>query len=165
MRLEYKALTRRALRDFNGFRCGNQPWEEDLVDFLLTDALEQHRQRFNRTYLFYADEQPAAYVTISTDSIKKDQVLDAAPYPYVPTLLVGRLAVDSRYQGRGIGRQIMAWVRSRAASLWAGCRFVALDVDPQNAGAIRFYEQQGFFLQPHWRRRQKLMLYDLIASR
>lgn len=165
MKLQYKALTSRALRDFADFSCGRNPWDIDLNDFLLSDALHQHRGRYNRTYLFYKDDQPAAYVTISADSIKRQHVLGTAPYDTIPTLLIGRLAVDRRFQGYGIGQDIMAWVRSRAISLWVGCRFIAVHVEPENTRAIGFYEQQSFFHHPHWKRQLKLMLYDLIASK
>lgn len=161
MRLQYKTLTERALKDFSGFSCGNEPWN-DLADFLLNDAFEQQENRHNRTYLFYADDKPAAYVTVSADSIKRERI--PAPYGNISTVLIGRLAVDTRFKGKGIAQEIMAWVRYQAATLWLGCRFVAVHVDIENTRALQFYEQQGFFVQPYSRTRQKLMLYDLVAT-
>lgn len=162
MKLQYRTLTTRALEDFSGFSCGNEPWN-DLADFLLNDALDQQENRHNRTYLFYADDKPAAYVTVSADSIKREKI--PAPYGNISTVLIGRLAVDTRFQGIGIAQMIMAWVRSRATSLWLGCRFIAVHVEPENTRAIHFYSKQGFFHHPYWRRHLKLMLYDLVATK
>jgi [ribosomal protein S18]-alanine N-acetyltransferase len=43
---------------------------------------------------------------------------------------------------RGLGRRLLAEVWARMAA--AGARDVRLEVDVQNANAIRFYEQMGF---------------------
>ncbi len=162
MKLEYRKLTRRALEEFSDFACGNEPWN-DLADFLLNDALDQQTSRHNRTYVFYADGNPAAYVTVSAESIKREGI--RAPYGNIPTVLIGRLAVDTRFQGKGIAQEIMAWVRSRATSLWLGCRFIAVHVETENTRAMNFYSKQGFIPHPYWQRNLKLMLYDLVATR
>jgi GNAT superfamily N-acetyltransferase len=66
----------------------------------------------------------------------------------VPLLLIGRLAVDAAWHGRGLGSALLADALRRclAASEIAGVRGVvahAIDED-----AARFYEAHGFVRSP-----------------
>lgn len=66
----------------------------------------------------------------------------------VPLLLVGRLAVDARWQGRGLGSALLADALRRclAASEIAGIRgVVAHDIDD---AAVAFYARHGFIASP-----------------
>lgn len=55
---------------------------------------------------------------------------------------VGRLLIDERYQGRGIGRQALAWA---LAYLYArNAPWVLLSVHPENVTARKLYETVGF---------------------
>lgn len=67
-------------------------------------------------------------------------------YPLIPATLLGRLAVDRRYQGRGYGRFVLAdalyrAVRSEIASF-------AVIVDARDESAKRFYERESFLPFP-----------------
>ena len=67
-------------------------------------------------------------------------------YPLVPATLLGRLAVDQNYQGRGYGRFLLAdalfrAVRSEIASF-------AVVVDAKDEAARRFYERESFLPFP-----------------
>jgi predicted N-acetyltransferase YhbS len=66
----------------------------------------------------------------------------------VPVMVLGRLAVDIRHQGKGIGRGLMkdALLRTVAASDVAGCR--ALMVHAIDQDALPFYLQYGFHRAP-----------------
>jgi ribosomal protein S18 acetylase RimI-like enzyme len=55
---------------------------------------------------------------------------------------VKRIYLLEKFQGRGIGRRLMAEAASRAASL--GKRRLLLGVYSRNLPAIRFYEKSGF---------------------
>lgn len=66
----------------------------------------------------------------------------------VPLLLIGRLAIDAKWQGQGVGTALLADALRRclAASDIIGARGVvahAIDDD-----AVRFYERRGFLLSP-----------------
>jgi len=67
-------------------------------------------------------------------------------YPLVPAILLGRLAVDRQFQGRGFGRFLLAdalhrAVRSEIASF-------AVIVDAKDEAARRFYERESFLPFP-----------------
>lgn len=62
----------------------------------------------------------------------------------VPIMLLGRLAVDHRFQGRGIGHGLLrdATLRTLAAADIAGIK--AIVVDAISPAAKQFYEASGF---------------------
>jgi GNAT superfamily N-acetyltransferase len=57
-------------------------------------------------------------------------------------LLVEAVRVDSKYRGRGIGKQMMEWAIERAKN--AGCATVQLTTNNDRKDAHRFYENLGF---------------------
>ncbi len=57
------------------------------------------------------------------------------------------LAVLPAYQGRGIGRRLIAAVGQRLAAL--GCPQLNLSVNLDNTAAIKFYEKLGFETRGH----------------
>jgi len=66
----------------------------------------------------------------------------------VPLLLIGRLAVDAQWQGRGLGSALLvdALRRCLAASEIAGVRGVVAHAIDQ--AAVVFYEHHGFIRSP-----------------
>lgn len=66
----------------------------------------------------------------------------------VPLLLIGRLAVDAQWQGRGLGSALLADAlrRCHAASEIAGVRGVVAHAIDEAAAA--FYERHGFIRSP-----------------
>jgi GNAT superfamily N-acetyltransferase len=87
------------------------------------------------------------YYTLSSTAVKlaelPENVARRLPrYPLVPATLLGRLAIDRRFQGRGYGRFLLAdallrVVRSEIASF-------AVVVDAKDDTARRFYERESF---------------------
>ncbi len=62
----------------------------------------------------------------------------------VPVILLGQLAVDAAYQGRGLGADLLidAGTRSLAAAKVIGAR--AIIVQALDDQAARFYQRWGF---------------------
>ena len=68
----------------------------------------------------------------------------AKPTPLLPmpTLSLVSIGVDPQARGRNVGEQLMkAWEQSARQN---GCASLRLSVYPQNAGARRFYERNGW---------------------
>jgi ribosomal protein S18 acetylase RimI-like enzyme len=63
-------------------------------------------------------------------------------YPDEDTLYVSLLFLRPRWQGQGMGREIMAELEAHAAR--AGVREIRLGVDPDNWGALRFWVRAGY---------------------
>jgi len=81
-------------------------------------------------------------------------------YPNLPAILLGRLAVDQRYQGVGFGRRLLVDALSRARNVTSQVGAVAVVVDAKNEAAAGFYERFGFARLPL----MPLRLYLPIAS-
>lgn len=66
----------------------------------------------------------------------------------IPTILLGRLAVDNKFQGLGIGKLLLidALKRSVELSKTIGC--FAIVVDPIDWEAEKFYDKYGFIKLP-----------------
>ena len=66
----------------------------------------------------------------------------------IPVMVLGRLAVDDEFQGRGIGRGLLrdAVLRTVEAADIAGIR--AILVHALSETAKRFYEKHGFVAAP-----------------
>lgn len=97
------------------------------------------------------DGSVAGYYTLSSTAVRLPELPAAAVrklprYPLIPATLLGRLAVDQRFQGKGYGRFLLAdalhrAVRSEIASF-------AVIVDAKDESARRFYERESFLPLP-----------------
>src|SRR5215211_2703451 len=98
-------------------------------------------------YVLYdaAQERIAGYYTLSSLSLElpEDVRRGLATYPEYPATLIGRLAVDESYQGRGLGKRLLLDALGRAL---AGSRSVAsyaVITDAKNERARSFYSRYG----------------------
>jgi GNAT superfamily N-acetyltransferase len=81
----------------------------------------------------------------------------------VPLLLIGRLAVDAEWRGRGVGSALLADALRRclAASEIAGARGVVAHAIDE--AAVEFYERHGFVRSPLGER-VMLMTIETVRS-
>lgn len=157
-RLRLALLT--AEHGLTGFDCGN----DQLTSWLIRHALASQRADLARTYLALEDDTIAGYVSLTTGSVRHDE----APKRYtrgmprypIPTILIARLAVDQRHQGRQLGSRLLAEAMRRAvtASDAAAARLVVVDAIDDRAAA--FYRNRGFIDVPE----NPLRLYRRIAD-
>jgi ribosomal protein S18 acetylase RimI-like enzyme len=89
----------------------------------------------------------AGYYAIAAASIPMPDLPDAITrklprYPSLPAVRVGRLAIDVRFQGRGLGGALLADAATRG--LRAQAAAFAMLVDAKSEDAVRFYEHHGF---------------------
>jgi GNAT superfamily N-acetyltransferase len=93
----------------------------------------------------------AGYYTLTATSVALNalspEIAKKLPkYPVVPAVLLGRLAVNRRYQGEGLGGVLLADALARTARAELGV--FAMLVDAKDLAARRFYEHHGFTLLP-----------------
>jgi ribosomal protein S18 acetylase RimI-like enzyme len=89
----------------------------------------------------------AGYYTLSAASIPvadlpEEQTRKLPRYPVLPAALIGRLAVDKRYQGQNLGSALLFDAIARA--IRADAAVFALVVDAKDEAAARFYRHHGF---------------------
>lgn len=137
--------------DLSAFRNGRHP---ALDDWLRERALASEGLSA-RTYVVCPADDPnrvVGYYAIST-AMEQRVALPSAKLrrgmpEQVPLLLIGRLAVDGAYRGRGLGTDLLrdAVRRCLAAADIAGARgIVTHAIDDE---ALAFYAKRGFLPSP-----------------
>jgi GNAT superfamily N-acetyltransferase len=134
-------LTSRHCRE--GFDCG----EAALNEFLRRQAGQQQRRGFGKTYVALAEDgvTVAGFVTVSAGQVATGQLpvnLKLPRYP-APMLRIGRLAVDVRHQGRGIGQELLSFALHLARDFSQRVGLYAVVVDAKNEKAKAFYARLG----------------------
>jgi ribosomal protein S18 acetylase RimI-like enzyme len=127
------------------FRCG----EEVLDRYLQTQATQDVRRRVANCFVAVeaATGHIAAYYTLSAAGIP---LVDLPPeetrrlprYPTLPAVRIGRLAVDHRFHGRGLGAALLMNAAHRV--MQADAAALTLLVDAKNDQAVAFYTHHGF---------------------
>ena len=79
---------------------------------------------------------------IALDALAPEMVKKLPRYPVVPAALLGRLAISTSSQGKGLGAALLADALLRAARVEMGV--FAMLVDAKDEAAQRFYEKHGF---------------------
>jgi predicted N-acetyltransferase YhbS len=130
--------------DRNGFDCGDAA----LNEFLQRQAGRQQRRGFGKTYVALADDGATVigFVTVSagqiaTASLPAQARLSRHP---APILRIGRLAVDIRHQGQGIGQDLLAFALRLAVEFSQRVGLYAVVVDAKHDKAKAFYIKLGF---------------------
>jgi GNAT superfamily N-acetyltransferase len=99
-----------------------------------------------------ADGRIAGYYTLAAASVLLHElplaVLKKLPrYPTVPAIRMGRLAVDQRFKGLGLGGALLADALTRAAH--SEIAAYAMVVDAKDKKAADFYQHHGFIPFPN----------------
>jgi len=126
------------------FDCGNAA----LNDFLRRQAGQQQRRGFGKTYVVLADNgmDVIGFVTVSVGQVEAQALplqLKLPRHP-APMLRIGRLAVDKRAQGKGIGRDLLAFALHLALEFAERVGLYAVVVDAKDAQAAEFYRRLHF---------------------
>src|SRR5690606_26363537 len=69
-------------------------------------------------------------------------------YQNLPTILLGRLAIDNNYKGNGLGEFILMDALNRCIEISNNLGTLAIIVDPIDAKAKAFYAKYGFIALP-----------------
>lgn len=146
-----------------GFACS----EPILDDWLRRRALANQLAGASRTYEVVAQQKVIAYYSLATGALARSSATGAVrrnmPEP-IPVMLLGRLAVDQTWQGRGLGAALVrdAILRTLQAANIAGIR--ALLVHALNDRAAAFYAKRGFRPSPVDRRLLMITLAEAAAE-
>ena len=138
------------------FSCG----DKDLDDFFLTDAIKFERQLLGKSYCFRLKSNRDTVVcmfTLSNSSVdarnlpnnRKRKLTENIPHEKnlssYPATLIGRLGVDEKFGGKGVGTELMdfikKWMLDPANK--SACRYLTVDAYNKKA-TLKFYEANGF---------------------
>jgi GNAT superfamily N-acetyltransferase len=142
--------------DRMAFDCG----VEALNHYLHRQAGQDVRKKIAAAFILKGDNPAsiAGYYTLSATSINVGELPEHTArklprYPLLPSTLIGRLAVDRRYRGKGYGELLLADALKRAWLSTSEIGLVAVVVDAKDDGAMAFYRHMQFIpLVNHARR-------------
>jgi len=123
------------------FDCGNSVLNEFLKKYAFQN---QNKYYVGTTYVIVDDDNNViAYITLSGVSIKKAILKEKYPYEELPALLIARLAVDKRFQKKGLGKKLLIFAIKKALKQAeeVGCIGIVVDAKEE---AISFYEKYDF---------------------
>jgi ribosomal protein S18 acetylase RimI-like enzyme len=133
--------------DRAAFLCGG----DALDGYFRTQVTQDIRRRITNCFVLVetATNQVSAYYTLSAASIPlvdlpPDEAKRLPRYPTLPAVRIGRLAVDRRYQRRGLGELMLMNAVHRTMQDAAAA--FALLVDAKNDQATTFHHRYGFRL-------------------
>lgn len=123
-----------------------------LDHYLQAQVTQDIRRRVTACFVALSDQQRVAgYYTLASASVLLADL--PAPtakklprYPTVPTVRLGRLAVDQAFKGQGLGGALLADALDRAAR--SEIAAYALLVDAKDVAASAFYRHHGFIALP-----------------
>ena len=156
-------------RHVQDFDCG----ESDLNEFLTTDeVIEYAKENLGRTHLVYHQGNILAYFTVCADGLRVEYLKTYKSFSRIselelealPAIKIGRLAVDKRYQNRGLGRLLVKYIVGLALeNRFAAARLLIVQAKPN---AVAFYEKCGFQMTVATRRERgrvnRMMFLDLM---
>lgn len=130
--------------DISTFDCGH----DELDEWLRRHALAAQQMDSARTFVLARHEMVVGYFSLTMGSVRR---ADAPPklvrglpaYP-VGMVLLARLAVDRREQGKGLGASMLAEALRKAVAAGEAAAARLIVVDAIDEAAARFYERHGF---------------------
>ncbi|AZO00239.1 N-acetyltransferase [Mesorhizobium sp. M9A.F.Ca.ET.002.03.1.2] len=150
--------------DRDTFDCGR----ESLNSWLRRHAWRNQQDGVSRTSVIRASASIAAYVALSAGQIERAYLPKPTqrnrPDP-IPVILLGQLAVDRRYQGRGYGRSLLLFALRTAVrfSSEIGCFGVLTHpLDEAVRGFYRDFDFQDLPFEP--KRSMIVRIADLRQS-
>ena len=156
-----------AHHDRDSFSCGIA----ELDEYIRKRASQDVRRRIARVFVATGDTPRgiAGYYSLSAASFRREELAEEIArrlprYP-VPAAILGRLAVDRAYQGRGLGEFLLADACNRVLEASRAMGVFALIVDATNEHAAAFYERYGFKRLPDTPGRLFLPTETLVRAR
>ena len=137
-----------AQHDRSTFDCESEPPNR----YLQQQATQDARRRFASCFVAVADDDGiAGYYTLASSSVSlidlpADTRKRLPRYPTVPVVRMGRLAVERRFKGMGLGAALLADALMRAAHAEIAAH--ALIVDAKDEAALAFYRHHGLIALP-----------------
>lgn len=136
---------------------------EELDVYLHRYAGQDMRKQVAAVFVLFQEDHSiiAGYYTLSATGIRHENLPDAIvrklpKYPIIPATLLGRLAVDQKFRGEGLGETLLLDALYRSLQHSREIASMAVIVDAINSKAKTFYEHYGF--QPFPDTEDKLFL-------
>ncbi|MGH3344899.1 MAG: GNAT family N-acetyltransferase [Carbonactinosporaceae bacterium] len=148
--------------DVSEFSCG----DDTLDEWLRPYALMSHAGGSSRCFVTCRENQVVGYYALASASVQNHHATRRVAHGMsrpIPAVLLGRLAVEAKEQGRGLGSHLLrdAILRTLSAAESVGVR--VLLANALNDDAQSFYLNFGFEPSPTDSMHLMLLLKDALA--
>jgi len=133
--------------DRSHFTCGEPALDEYLARF----ARQNHESGVAKTFVAVGGNDPRqvlGYYSISAGAIDRDNLPARAAKRFpsfpVPVARLARLAVDQKFQGRGLGEDLLLDALHRVLRAAGDIGIVAILLEAKHEKAKRFYARYEF---------------------
>jgi len=134
------------------FSCG----KEMLDNYIHKQANQDVKRKLSACFVVTDKSRNLikGYYTLSNNSISQEfipvHIQEKSPESYetIPTTLLGRLAIDHRFQGQGAGKILLMDALKRSYDISKTIDSFAVVVDPMDQDAENFYDKYGFIKLP-----------------
>lgn len=129
------------------FQCGSEP----LNDYIRRYASQDVRRNISRVFIATPENDPrqlSGFFTLSAGSVSCSSLPASLArklprYP-VPVALIGRLGVDKKFQGKGLGSILLADACQKVSQASTVLAVAGIIIDAKDDDAISFYKHFGF---------------------
>lgn len=129
------------------FQCGS----ELLNDYIRRYAPQDVRRNIARVFIATPENDPrqlSGFFTLSAGSVSCSSLPASLArklprYP-VPVALIGRLGVDKKFQGKGLGSILLADACQKVSQASTVLAVAGIIIDAKDDDAISFYKHFGF---------------------
>lgn len=150
--MSYLTETLHPKHNKNKFSCG----QEMLDNYLHYQANQDVKRKLSACFVLTEPETQVikGYYTLSNNSIPLGLIpihlQNKLPKSYssIPTTLMGRLAIDTKFQRQGLGKLLLIDALKRCHETAKSLGSFAVIVDPLDNDAEIFYEKYGFIKLP-----------------
>jgi ribosomal protein S18 acetylase RimI-like enzyme len=133
-----------------GFDCGRQ----ELNSWLLQVARQHQEKGLSKIFVATLPEEPdfiCGYYALTLAELENRYLPDAMKKKMprrIPGVRLGRLAVDRKYQGKGLGELLLVDALNRAHRIYTEAGGIGLFVDAIDVRAADYYHRLGFKSSP-----------------
>ena len=130
------------IHERNDFDCG----EESLNEFLKKFARQNDKRGLGKTFVLIEEgkTEVLGYYTVSSGSVTFDEVPENLPRYPIPVAHIGRLAVDRKTKGQGLGELLLVDALKKISKIAEQIGIYAVEVYAINESARKFYIKYGF---------------------
>jgi GNAT superfamily N-acetyltransferase len=129
------------------FQCGSEP----LNDYIRRYASQDVRRNIARVFIATPENDPrqlSGFFTLNAGSVSCSSLPASLArklprYP-VPVALIGRLGVDKKFQGKGLGSILLADACQKVSQASTVLAMAGIIIDAKDDDAISFYKHFGF---------------------
>lgn len=148
--------------DRNSFSCSVEPLETYFYKYASQDVKKGITKCFvliNKQQFGIIGYYTLSALSIPITDIPQERISKGIPYPNIPAVLVGRLAIDTNFQNQGYGKFLIADAIYKIKNATVGAAILV--VEAKNDHAVSFYKRLGFIEFKNLKKTHRKLFYPL----